>query len=181
MTRRHHVGKSVVRPWLANHCSFKEQAVVLSALRGCDGIQKEDVSKKFTRKLRSIMFYPAMVNVMSEEVDKYMKTVLEPSDLEKLVKNLDHYPMHWVMHFAHAAEIVGYRHPIAAIAEYWRTVYYRIVREGLHLNPETIEQLDQRLGDQAEWYPLKEDLLTPDNPSGACCAHKRIDEPGEEP
>ncbi len=133
---------------------------MLSALRGCDGIPKEDVSKKFTRKLRAVMFYPALVNVLDTEVDNYMKTVLTGADLDQLVKHLDHYPMHWVMHFAHACEIVGYRHPDEAVAQFWLMVYTRLVREGLHLNPENIEQLDTRLGDAEEWYPLKEDLRT---------------------
>ena len=157
---KRHEGKSVVRPWLAYHCSFKEQAVVLSALRGCDGIPKEDISKKFTRKLRSVLFYPAMVNVMSDEVDKYMKSTITSGDMDQFVRHLDHYPMHWVLHFAHACEIVGYRHPDSRIGDFWKDVYVRMVREGLHLNPETIEQLDSRLGDAEEWFPLADDLTT---------------------
>jgi len=160
MQRKLHVGKSVVRPWLAECCSFKEQAVLLSALRGCDGIPKEDVSKKFTRKLRSVLFYPAMINVMDSEVDKYMKTTISENDFVDLKKGLDHYPMHWVMHFAHAAEIIGYKHPDGTIRNFWLTVYVGIVREGLHLNTESVEQLNARLGDQEEWYPLKDDLVT---------------------
>lgn len=160
MQRKRHIGKSVVRPWLAQCCSFKEQAVLLSALRGCDGIEKEDVSKKFTRKLRSVLFYPAMINVMDSDVDKYMKTTINENDFQQLVKGLDHYPMHWVMHFAHAAQIIGYRHPDGSIRNFWLMVYCGIVRDGLHLNTESVEQLDARLGDQEEWYPLKDDLIT---------------------
>lgn len=181
MAKKHHM-KSVVRPWLANHCSFKEQAVVLSALRGCDGIPKEDISKKFTRKLRSVLFYPAMVNVMSDEVDKYMKTTIEPWDVTRLCKHLDHYPMHWVMHFAHACEIIGYRHPNQEIRQFWHEIYVRMVREGLHLQPESVQDLDARLGDPDEWYPLMEDLKTRDpNRDGYCCLHRSADEPGGEP
>lgn len=157
-----HPGESVVRAWVANCCSFKEQAVLLSALRGCDGIPKEDISKKFTRKLRATMLYPATIHVMSREVDSYMKTVITKDDVTYFVKHLDHYPMHWVMHFAHACEIVGYRHPNNEIQSFWMDVYQRMVCEGLHLHKEFLCDLDARLGDEDEWYPLQEDLKTPE-------------------
>lgn len=48
--------KCVVLPWVAT-LSFKEQTVLLSALRGCDGIDKEDISKQFTRKFRAAILH----------------------------------------------------------------------------------------------------------------------------
>lgn len=156
--RRLHEGKTVVRRWLAECCTFKEQTVALSALRGCDGIPKEDVSKKFTRKLRSTLLYPATIHVLNPDVSQFMKSEVTDEDVTQLVKHLDHYPMHWVMHFAHACEIVGYRHPVLPISSWWIKLYFRMMREGLHVNPETIEQLDDRLADEEEWYPLREDL-----------------------
>jgi hypothetical protein len=113
---------------------------MLSALRGCDGKPKEDVSKKFTRKLRKTILYSADTSGASS----FMSGEPTQDDLDAFTSNLDHYPMHWLMHFAHACEIVGYRHPVNTHAEYWQSVYFSIV-EALHLNAETEEEMDERL------------------------------------
>jgi len=41
----------VVQKWVfTDNISLKQQTVLLSALRGCDGQSKYDISKKFVRK-----------------------------------------------------------------------------------------------------------------------------------
>lgn len=48
----------VVRPWLAD-LTYKQQTVLLSAIRGCDGAAKEDMNKKFVRAYRSVLLHNA--------------------------------------------------------------------------------------------------------------------------
>lgn len=132
---------SVVREWIAE-LPFKMQAVLLSALRGCDGKPKEDPSKKLTRALRGVMLYPAV----SERPDNsFMGGDLDGNHIDVFLKNLDHYPVHWLLHFAHACEIVGYFHPDAVTRAGWYGLYAE-VGDALHLRPETKDQLCVRLG-----------------------------------
>ncbi len=138
---------SVVRPWLADCCSFKMQAVLLSALRGCDGLPKEDISKQITRKYRSVLFFPAEKEIAKRT---FMNTDgATPEIIQQFCSHLDHYPMHWLMHFTHAIEIVGYKHPDIDIRNWWGRLYSNICC-GLHVRPETVEECNYRLRDNLE-------------------------------
>lgn len=67
------------------------------------------------------------------------------------IRGADELPHHWYRHFMHGVEIMGYKHPDEHIRQFWHQVYTRLCRD-LHLNPETIEQLNSRLGDnRADW------------------------------
>lgn len=134
---------SVVRDWVAT-IPYKMQAVLLSALRGCDGIPKEDVSKTITRAIRSVFLYPAVKNYnepgmfMAVNKDELYKCV------DKFSQHLDHYPNHFITHLMHAMEIVGYKHPEPSVAGFWHSAYYKCC-EGMHVGPESLEQLNRRL------------------------------------
>jgi len=136
---------SVVKPWLSL-CSLKQQTVLLSALRGCDGKMKEDYSKPFTRKLRGVLLFNAGG---IQTAGKFMADFVGGTEITKFVSNLDHYPMHWLLHFLHAAEIIGYKHPEKEIREWWFFLYKEITN-AIHLNIETEKQLDERLADEGE-------------------------------
>ena len=127
---------SVVQPWLA-YCSLKQQTVVLVALRGCDGLPKEDPSKKLVRVLR------ATVLLNADSSTEFM-VGFNHSEVTRMTGAIDHYPVHWLTHFMHAAEIIGYKHPVAEVKAYWSDAYRSLVT-ALHLNVETEEELDDRL------------------------------------
>jgi hypothetical protein len=75
----------------------------------------------------------------------------KPLDQELIDKfmdfQLDSYPMHWLLHFTHAVEIIGYKHPDHNIRDYWLHLYFRIVK-ALHMHPETREEMEHRLRDK---------------------------------
>lgn len=137
---------SVVKAWVGDLLSFKQQTVLLSALRGCDGKPKEDVSKILTRKLRGEILLSADT-VSKSTPGTFMGA---PDDMataaNKFVANLDHYPVHWLMHFAHAVEIVGYYHPDPTTAKWWLSLYEAILA-ALHVSPESKAQNEERLKD----------------------------------
>jgi len=68
--------------------------------------------------------------------------------LRDFFANYDELPMHCVMHLAHGAQILGYKHPDPRFREKWIEFYRQLV-ESLHLTPETEVQMDERLGDWA--------------------------------
>lgn len=67
------------------------------------------------------------------------------------LKHLDEVPHHYQLHFMHAVEIVGYKHPDETIRLWFRRLYERIVLD-MHLRPESEEDLDFRLGDSREQW-----------------------------
>lgn len=75
-----------------------------------------------------------------------MRQAITGEDVEKFVNQLDHYQMHWLMHFLHAVEIVGYHHPHAELRAWWHDLYLTIV-DALHLRPESFEDNQTRLQD----------------------------------
>lgn len=71
------------------------------------------------------------------------------------LRHVDELPHHFQLHLMHAAEIVGYKHPEAWIADWWLTFYRKIVNDA-HLYPESEEQLDERLSDDEAAWRLRE-------------------------
>ncbi len=131
--------RSVVHPWL-DDLTMKQQTVLLSALRGCDGVSKDDVSKVLVRAFRSIVLQNAA------PTGRFMHDNVAPEQIELFCHAPDVYPMHWLMHFIHAIEIVGYNYPIVETREWWYRLYLRLTT-ALHFNPETMEQNDLSLKD----------------------------------
>lgn len=133
---------SVVKDWLSNdNISFKQQTVVLSSLRGCDGQSKHDVSKRFIRKIRSIVLKNG-----GAEIPTFMTDEMSLGDVRTFAEDCDKYPIHFVLHLCHCCEIIGFKHPDAGIAR-WFNFAYKIIVDALHLKPETEEECDERLVD----------------------------------
>lgn len=131
---------SVLKEWVFN-LPYRMQSVLMSALRGCDTARKDDNSKYLSRALRGILLNnadPTNTFIVGDGVpeEKYVTAFLW---------DVDSYPVHFIMHLSHAAEIVGYKHPEGRLRTWWLDFYSKVVK-GLHLNPETEDQLDIRLG-----------------------------------
>jgi len=76
------------------------------------------------------------------------------------VNALDHYPIHFVMHFIHAAEIVGYCHPNLDHQLVWKDFYEAACRR-MHVNPETIGELNARLNADEEAFSAAQNVDVP--------------------
>ncbi len=71
-------------------------------------------------------------------------------------RTVDELPHHFQLHFMHAAEILGYKHPDPTIRAWWHKTYLRLVND-LHLLPEPEERMNWRLGDQEpQWRAAEE-------------------------
>ncbi len=130
---------SVVQSWLAECCSWKEQTVLLTAMRGCDGAQKNDKSKDLLHNYRATILNDA------DPSTGFMQQ--RTFDMEDFCNNLDQYPMHFLMHFIHAVGVIGYCHPDEYVADKWLIVYQCLVA-ALHLHPETKREMRVRLKDK---------------------------------
>ena len=80
---------------------------------------------------------------------------------DDFVDSRDELPLHYVLHFIHAIEIIGYKHPDDRISNYWGRLYRRLVA-CFHMSHESAQSMDKRLGDN------KEDWQKFNDPSTTC-------------
>lgn len=135
---------SIVQDWAAE-LGLRHQGVLMAAIRGCDSAEREDDFKWLSR------FYRACVlKAHCKDPRNAVSFMLwcDDEDLFKqrasfVVKSFDHYPVHFLLHFIHAAEICGYKMP-GPQGAWWKWFYLRMVTK-FHMNPETEVELDARL------------------------------------
>lgn len=173
---------AVIQDWV-NKLSFMQQSVLLSAIRGCDGIPKRHKCKlvvkwyrrcillsafdgraltdpfepgggSFTGPLGGVQAYRDAGQLPISEYDWKCSILQKVAD--DYVDSRDELPYHYQTHFMHACEIVGYKHPDEAIREYWHELYLRLARAN-HLWEETEAQMDARLGDSFEGWNNRND------------------------
>lgn len=152
---------SVLQDWV-QELPFMQQSVLLTAIRGCDGLAKYHVSKFVLRWLRRCVMYSAFSKKAITdpyEDDGGNFTGKIPKDkyptIETLFKaylnNIDDVAHHFHMHVVHAAEIMGYKHPDENIRSQWEQFYYDCCRD-FHMHPESKTEMEQRLGDSREGW-----------------------------
>lgn len=158
----------VTQEWTHN-LTCMQQTVLLTAIRGPDGVAKYHPVKYLLRWYRRCVLLGALDhNVFDNPYDPRGGSFAGPSyghgtnlahdwkpEMAKVVddyvRSLDELPHHFQLHLLHAIEIVGYKHPVEDIREWWHDVYLYIV-DDMHLSPETEAELDYRLGDsEAQW------------------------------
>lgn len=148
-----------------------QQTVLLEITRGPDGITKYHPSKYLIRWVRRCILYGALdQNLFTNPFDKrggsftgpsYDDTLFKYSDktwqecmdiiVGQYLAEVDMIPHHYHLHLMHAIEILGYKHPDIPISDWFKDVYYRFCND-MHVNPESIEQLNYRLGDnERQW------------------------------
>lgn len=137
---------SVLQPWVET-LGLRHQGVLLSCIRGCDSVPKEDASKLLARCLRGVVLVS-----FDTKPSSFIDDVGHAETFNRMtavLKNCDHYPVHYIMHLMHGAEIIAYKHPDQLVRDLWRRFYVRLAR-GFHLFPETPYDLDVRLNAKEE-------------------------------
>lgn len=165
----------VTQSWI-HELPFMQQTVLLTAIRGPDGIAKYHFSKFLLRWYRRCILLSALdgralttpheqgggsftgPSTMDPDSGSTWQTEME-SIVNDYLRCVDELPHHFQLHFMHAAEILGYKHPDAEIRAWWHTTYLRLVHD-MHLWPETEAQLDERLGDSREGWAARADTAT---------------------
>jgi hypothetical protein len=151
--------------------TIMQQSVLMAALRGPDGIDKNHIAKKLLRWMRRCVLLSAFdKRVLDTPYEEGGGSFTGPScaigfEWESLMHEaLDNYmlatdmvPHHFQLHFLHAAEIIGYKHPHGRIANWWSAAYVRLCRD-MHLYPEPLEAMDRRLGDNEPAWRAEEEV-----------------------
>jgi hypothetical protein len=159
---------SVLQAWV-ERLTYMQQSVLLAAIRGPDGITKNHVSKVLLRWFRRCILLSAFEGRILETPYEpgggsftgpcnYPDAgVTESIDMAfyDYMRELDLVPHHFQLHFLHAAEILGYKHPDLQIRGWWINVYLKLVSD-MHLLPESEEEMDRRLGDNEQAWRSRE-------------------------
>lgn len=135
---------SIVQDWAAI-LGLRHQGVLVSAVRGCDSVTREDASKILVRTYRGVLLksHCGDIQKAASFMIPFDPKMWDAYKMEFLA-SIDHYPNHWLLHFMHACEIVGYKHSDGPIRVAFTQLYYKLVRK-FHLMSETESVLDQRL------------------------------------
>jgi hypothetical protein len=133
---------SVVQDWVSE-LPLKLQTAMLCAIRGCDGVPREDAVKVLARGIRKMILLPSRPRVT--EAGGFMSFNLKdlPECVEIICGDLAKYPTHYTQHLYEACEVLGYFHPVEDVKKGFLHAYLSMVKE-LNLWPETKEQLIER-------------------------------------
>jgi len=147
--------KMSVQPEWCRSLPLQQQSVMFLGARGPDGAVKFHPCKPVVTAYRACVFNAAKYGrslMWGERADTFMSLDVF-ADAEKWAKAVDVFfdnngdlPHHYLLHFYHGAEILGYKHPDERFRKRWHEFYLRAC-EAMHINPETEEQMDKRLGD----------------------------------
>lgn len=145
---------SVQPAWCLN-LTLQQQSVLLLAARGPDGIPKSHSCKDVQRAYRASVLVAAKRGrelYYGEKADTFMSLdMIADNDAwaeicKRFFDGIDQLPHHFIMHLMHGAEILGYKHPDIKMRIRWRGFYIDCCRD-MHLEPETEEDMDERLND----------------------------------
>jgi hypothetical protein len=168
--------RSVMQEW-TQRLSMMQQTVLLTAVRGPDGLPKYGPTKMLLRWYRRCILLSALDGkVLTDPAEQNGGSFTGPSisadpkiaerwelamndHVVAYMRELDQVPHHFQMHLLHAIEIVGYKHPDTRIRQWWGFIYRRLVND-LHLHPESEAELDRRLGDTREGWLERADEAT---------------------
>lgn len=175
-------GRAVTQDWVLD-LPLMQQTVLLTAVRGPDGLPKYHPTKWLLRWYRRCVLLSALDRRVIPDPGEQNggsftgPSIVDSADIrawwhgepwqtfldrrvDAYLQSLDEVPHHFQLHLMHAVEIVGYKHPDEGeIRPWWHAVYLRLVHD-MHLWPETEVQLDIRLGDSRDGWLDRADPAT---------------------
>lgn len=145
--------QSSLQAWVFD-LPIRIQFALMSALRGCDGIPRNEDIRPIQRYLRRCIcnssYYKRPFDDAVENGGGSFMGALERdppvTEAGMLPKYREQLLPHFYDHIMLAIEIVGYYHPDGNIKMFWRETYYKMAQE-LHLVPESMHHLKARLSD----------------------------------
>lgn len=142
--------------------SIMQQSVLLSGIRGCDGLPKFHKAKQLIKWYRRCILISAFDGrVLKTPYESgggsftgHIQNLNQAAD--DFINSRDELPAHYQTHMMHSFEILGYKHPDLDTREFWQQMYVRMAK-AYHLWPETEQEMDNRLGDNLEGWEERND------------------------
>lgn len=147
----------VLQDWLEN-ISTRQQGVLIIALRGPDGVRKEDAAKPLVRTIRGMVMNAGRTGAPVSPTDVWdddpFMTIYhisnEPvwSDVtKKFFDQWDSYNVHFLQHLMHAYAVLGMHYPHDMDARFRAWTFYERCCKKLHVHPEKMSEISHRLRD----------------------------------
>lgn len=146
---------NVLQEW-TQKISTRQQGVLVIALRGPDGVRKEDPAKPIVRTLRGMVMNAGRTGKpVGDEVwaDDPFMTLQWINDPDKWVvatkmffNQWDAYNVHFLQHLMHAYAVCGVHYPDSDVKQRAWQFYTRCCKK-IHVHPETAVQVVYRLRD----------------------------------
>ena len=180
------MGRPATQDWV-HDLTIMQQSVLLSAIRGCDGVAKRHKHKRLVKWYRRCVllsafdgqaltnpFHPGggsftgpidptlhgpLFDALPYQIQHDKRCDALQYACDDFIDSRDELPAHYTTHFMHAAEILGYKHPDQSCREFWHDFYIRMVH-ALHLWPESETEMDSRLGDNMTGWQARNDIST---------------------
>ena len=134
---------------------MQQQSILGLACRGPDGIAKFHSCKEIVARYRASVLKAAYLGRamrIDEGDDTTFMTLRHFSDdnfwqdiVRAFFDHVDSLPLHYYLHLAHGAEIIGYKHPTELQRTRWLSFYHQSCHD-MHLYPESEAEMDARLG-----------------------------------
>lgn len=149
-----------VTPEWFDDLPMQQQSVMLLGARGPDTVGKFHPCKDVVRAYRATVFKAAYFGrelMWGERADSFMSLdiIADSQHWGNVVNNffdtVDEVPHHYYLHLVHGTEIIGYKHPDHKYRVAWSDFYLRAC-DNLHMKPESIFDMDKRLGDWGRRY-----------------------------
>lgn len=124
-----------------------QQGVLFASIRNCDGEISQGPHKTIIRGIRSVVIKSAR---SSGSFNATQPDELQLSRVfDEFLEDFNHYPVHFITHMLHAAEVIGYSHPDEKISGIWLQFYVRGCH-AMHMNIEAYDEFAKRLRDNEE-------------------------------
>lgn len=148
--------KFVLQDWVGG-ISLRQQGVLIIALRGPDGVRKEDPAKPIVRTMRGLVMNAGRTGKPMEpdtawSDDPFMTIYFIGNSLrwetatKEFFNQWDAYNVHFLQHLAHAYAVCGMHYPDQSIRVQAWSFYDRCCRK-LHMHAETPQEVAYRLRD----------------------------------
>ena len=156
---------SVIQPWVSQ-LPLSMQTVLLTAIRGPDGCPKDCPAKVIVRAVRRCILISARSKITLALLEpgggEFMRPMpfVDPSGhataeeasirlhVRSYFATTDELPHHFQMHLLHAAQIIGYYHPVFdqdGRDKRWLGLhFYEAGVNDMHLEPEPLEVMQAR-------------------------------------
>lgn len=156
--------RSALQDWVME-LTVMQQSVLMAAVRGPDGIRKNHPVKVLMRWYRRSFLISAFERVAMNDPyspggGSFTGPLAHGHRIEtyatEYLEYVDELPHHFQLHLMHAAQILGYYHPIMSTRNFWYSFYASIANDA-HLRVEEKKQHERRLGDnEAQWREAEE-------------------------
>jgi hypothetical protein len=156
------IRNQVLQDWVMG-LPLMQQSVLLSGIRGPDTLRKDHPAKMLMRWYRRaflVCAFDQVVHFSSTEPcgGSFTGRVPDVSVVgAEYLHNVDEVPHHFHLHLMHGAQIIGHHCPYPVARDFWRHFYLLAVKD-MHLEPESLVEMDERLSDNEDAWKRRENF-----------------------